>query len=284
MRDAGKLSGKEAPDVEGAAISRALLVAALLAMSVLIGTSFLVFRPAKDAWTVILGGSMASLLAILIVYVLRLTILRPMDRYASKALNEDMAERIISIVKHATSSETCTCYERWNDVDWGDLFKDVMRLDIVVSYMDTWVILAHEPLLGILQRGGSITIYLPSTSDASVARVDERFPEYSRQVLKEKIENTASKLRQLQAEAENPEASLHVYHTDTFIMHCLMRIDDDRVLFSPFDHFRRGRIEGPAFLADSSSMPGMARWVIKEIAGFAAEQGVDNHRSGESEY
>jgi len=71
--------------------------------------------------------------------------------------------------------------------------------------------------------------------------------------------------------ANNPAARVEVVYTDRFIMHCLMRVDSSIVLLSPFDHYRRSQIEGPAFLIDVRQFPHIGRWAEKELAGFAGD-------------
>jgi hypothetical protein len=254
------------------ALSRMLLVGALLAIVVIVGGAFIAFRPAHQAWQVIVGGCLASLLAVLIAYVLRLTVLRPVDKYQTERLVEGVSERIMEVVQGGNTQDSgVTCFARWNDVPWRDVLAGVHRLEFCVSYMDTWIILTTEPLLGILRGGGRIIAYLPEVTKANVSRIQERFPEYSPQLVAQKVSNTENKLRALAREAGSPHSAVEVRYTSRYIMHCLMRLDDKRVILSPFDHFRRGRIEGPAFLIDTNVLPHLGEWADKELRGFAED-------------
>jgi len=51
-------------------------------------------------------------------------------------------------------------------------------------------------------------------------------------------------------------------------MHCLMMIDKKTLIISPFDHFRRGQIEAPAFVVDLNTHPLLYEWAVKEFKGF----------------
>jgi len=251
------------------ALSRANLILAAVTVCLIIGLSFVVFRPATQALKVIAGGTLASLLAVLLIYILRKTILKPVDDYAAEKLADDLGSKITDFVRSSlTDDVSVICFSKWNDIVWKTLLADTLTLEFSVSYMDTWVALTHDPLLDIFRRGGRITVYLPNPTHPSAERVQERFPEYTPELIKGKILNTGQRLQAIYLEAANSTATLEVFYTDTFIMHCLMRIDEKRILLSPFDHFRRSHIEGPAWLVESDRYKPVAQWAQKEFEGF----------------
>lgn len=216
-----------------------------------------------------MGGLLASLLAVLLIYIFRKTVFKPVDDYQIADLTEAVASRLTDAVRSSLASdESLVCFSRWNDIDWKSLLRDAHALEFFVSYMDTWVAWAHDPLLDICRRGGSITAYLPNPSDRNAQRVLERFPEYNAVLIKNKIVNTGRKLQAIAAESGNADAIVNIFYTNTFIMHCLMRLDGRRVLLSPFDHFRRGNVEGPAWLVDTDKYKYIGTWADKEFAGF----------------
>ena len=65
-------------------------------------------------------------------------------------------------------------------------------------------------------------------------------------------------------------------------MHGLLRIDKKRLVISPFDHFRRGQIECPAFVIFLDGYPRLAEWAQKQFDGFLTsggfgDQGAPRH-------
>jgi hypothetical protein len=266
------------PDIEdgqrasaGRAVGRAVLVTAIVVIVAIVAVTFVIFHPAGAALKVLAGGCLAGALTTLLIYLLRKTVLKPIDDFESNAVAQKVSDAIIAKVATALRESQTITYPRWNRVDWSTLLGTAQSLEFAVSYMDTWVANNHELLLGILERGGSITAYLPTPTDAGAERVRERFPEYDSTLIKSKISGTGRKLHGLLTQAANASARVEVCYTDVFIMHCLMMIDKKLVVLSPFDHFRRLHIEGPAWVMEIESYPEIGKWAEKEFAGFKSQ-------------
>jgi TIR domain len=156
-------------------------------------------------------------------------------------------------------------YEHWYAIPWDRVLDAASELEFVVSYMDTWINQTADAIERLFRRGGTVRVYLPQRGSDAAARVVDRFPEHTPQAIDTKIEATARKLRSL---AEGSKGRLEVYWTKTFCMCCIMRVDRRILIISPFDHFRRLRIETPSFAIGAGGHPRVNEWVEKEFAGF----------------
>lgn len=244
-------------------IERLLVYGAVLAILLIV---LIVARlyPA-EATQLLIPGALASLIAVLVVYIVTHTLLRPTGRYLSR---EDLAELSLELAGLLPSSGDCVVYSRWYAVPWSELLAKAMEVEFAVSYMDTWVNETADALKGVLDRGGLIRVFLPKPGTAAAKRVVERFQGSPQRVILDKIEHTPAKLNAIRRLSSSPDARLEVFLTEVFCMHCVMRIDNRYLILSPFDHFRGVHIDAPAIVLSAQKYEDILKWAAKEFDGF----------------
>jgi hypothetical protein len=258
-------------------VRRLLVYAALLCVALIILLNFILIRPYEEAVKLLLPGVLSSVMVGLVIYVFRYTFLENANKFFEQESVDNIAAQIISEVRgKLLTAAGFAFYERWEETPWKAILESATEVDILASYMDTWIIQISDLMLAVFARGGTVRVILPKPGSEAAHRVLERFPEYNPELVQHKIENTAYKLEKIHERSNSPRARLEVYWTTAFCMHCLIRIDKKRLVISPYDHFRRGQIEGPAFVVDLDEYPHLAEWAEKELGSF--QKSADRRR------
>ncbi|WP_146022226.1 hypothetical protein [Streptomyces sp. CB02959] len=252
------------------AIQGLLVLLALAVIAGLISLQVILYGAKKDSWKLLIPGMLASLVAVLIVYVVSKTILRSTQAFLSNEAIEDLSGRIVSSVERAAVARqgAYALMYKWYEIPWRDLLAGASQVDVVASYMDTWVNHVSNSLRAAFDHGCVVRMYLPLIGSDAARRVSERFPEYDSEGIKSKIRNTPAKMQTLRGDPSSRKGKLEVWSTRTFCMWCLVLIDRRWLIVDPFDHFRRGAIEGPGFVIDLEQNPEWLAWADKELSGF----------------
>ena len=91
------------------------------------------------------------------------------------------------------------------------MLGEATEVEFVASYMDTWIIQTSELLQGIFTRGGTVRAILPKPESDAAIRVLERFPEYTPELVRHKIINTAQRLNMMAWQSGNNRAKSEIY-------------------------------------------------------------------------
>lgn len=151
-------------------------------------------------------------------------------------------------------------------VAWEDVIGDAESLDLVVVYYEQWIDDNRDELLEVFKRGGSVRLYLTDPDDeAAIAATAARFPEHDVESLREKVQGTARKLEALRRQADSYHAHLDVRLFPGVLNYSAVRVDDDYVLLSVYEHKRERRIDSPAVLLDIKQSPTLKRFWDKEL-------------------
>jgi hypothetical protein len=212
-------------------------------------------------------GVLASVLTLICAYIFTQTVFRSANEILTQDEVDYLSKELVARLR-ADLPAGANVASGWYDLPWKDLLGETQSLEFAVSYMDTWINQATDGLSSIFDRGGTVTAYLPKPGSEAANRVVGRFPEYSPELVTEKITNTAVKLRAMLARCKKKGATLEIYWTDVFNMYCLMSIDERYLMISPYDHFRRGKIEAPTFLIPIAKSSRWYEWARKEFDGF----------------
>ena len=253
----------------GKVVQSLLVLLALVLIATLICVQIILYGAGKDSWKLWIPSFLASVVVVLVVYVVSKTILRSPQAILTDAAVSELSDRIVHSVELAAGARqwAYSSLHRWYALPWGDLLAEASEVDVVASYMDTWVNHVSDHLRDAFTRGCIVRLYLPQLNTDAARRVRARFPEYDAPAIESKIRNTPQKIQALRGAAPR-KGRLQVWWTSTFCMWCLVLIDNRWLIIDPFDHFRRGQIEGPAFVIDLEQNPEWRGWADKELVGF----------------
>lgn len=240
---------------------------------------FLIFHPVKEALKLSLPSLIAGIVTILLIYIFRNILFGSLEDYLNQSQIDEIARQIAErLLQQFPPPRDVQIYERWERVPWDELLQEANHVEVVVSYLDNWVSQVHDSLENLFARGGTAVFFLPKPGSVAADRVTERFPGSSMALVNERIQQTATRLYDIFERSAVESATLRVYWTETFIMHLMMHTSsdeaaEDRLLFSLFDHFRRGAIEAPTAIIDLAAHPRLRTWAQKELSGF--QQGAE---------
>lgn len=156
------------------------------------------------------------------------------------------------------------------DVNWTQLIDKSVRLDIKVHYFNTWIRKHRDLFLSIFNRGGTIRLLLPNQkNDNLVSLITLRFPEYSKQQIIERIQGTIDQFVGILDDSSNKRAKLEVYIVDELGYYSGIRIDNQILVLSEYEHIRvLRRIESPGFIIKLKYYPDVDKWFEKEFSGL----------------
>jgi len=254
------------------------LITAIILMVLMSVVYFIVDIYLVEEWATFIKSLILNLIPILITFFISYAVFRKVLSIKQKQNIDEISMGIKSelipelkelIIK--SDGDGRPQLHDFNEIDWKQILSNGLRVDIFVHYFDTWVRNNSEILQKILDRGGKIRCIIPDYEDESlVKQVKRRFPEYEEPLIKAKIEGTKEKLLLLKNDTSHKEASLEVYLTDELGYYCGIRVNDNLLSLSLYDHVReKRRIESPTFLIDLSKNEKVSLWFEKEFVKIA---------------
>lgn len=270
---------RDVPGSSGSVIRRLyVIIAVAVAVAAVLG-NFLIFGFSRQAAATLITGVIASDLAVLVIFLARRTILRSADQVLSTESEEAIASRLAARLRIQLAGQVVggtpaigvSFYERWDDIDWLATVGDARRLDFCASFMDSWIGSAREALERIFESGGSVRAILPKPGTTAAQRVRDRFQGTIGASVPTRIRETPILIERIRRRAGQESATFDCYLTSTFIMHCMIRVDERLLILSPFDHFRQERIDAPALAINLAGRAHLVRWARKEFDGFLAD-------------
>ncbi len=249
-----------------------LLYLATLSMVIIIILNFVFFGPPADALRLMLPSILASLVAVLLIYILRRVLFRSTDRFLGRSEIDSLSVQIAQELRRQEPySKGVVFYEKWSEVPWKDILREAKEIEFYASYMGSWITQAKDELQRVFNRGGRIRAFLPEPGSDAANRIIERMPEYKGKPdeITEKIKDTVYKLETMRKKSNNKDAKLEVHCTTVFCMHCLISVNKKRLVLAPFEHFRQwGEIGNPTFIINLEEYPRLADWAARELNGF----------------
>ena len=144
-------------------VRRLLVYGALLSVLAIVLLHFLLFGSKDEALKLLLPSALASLIIVLLVYAFRYTLLEEADKFLTQSAVDYIATQIVNEVRSKTSpAKSLAFFERWYEVPWQDVIGEAKEIELLASYMDTWIIQTADLLQQTFARGGSIRVILPS--------------------------------------------------------------------------------------------------------------------------
>ncbi|WP_162656304.1 hypothetical protein [Tuwongella immobilis] len=215
----------------------------------------------------------ANLIPIFLLFVTSFVVLKKVNQIRA---NEERAE-LVKAVSDAVmgnlsgvspgGNSPSAVFDNFGKVPWTQFFAGCSNLDIVVHYFDTWINQHEVQLKKMLDRGGRIRIILPNyKNDELVALIKERFPDYTKEQVKKKIQNTFAKLEQIRVKAIHKHAIVVAYDVDSAPWYCGVSFDHRELVLSPYEHDRSLSVAAPATLVELPRLPAFQEWFEKEFA------------------
>lgn len=186
--------------------------------------------------------------------------------------------RILTALERADRGERAVAHlqvvafhESFRSADWTRLLGDhTGRLDIVVYYFDSWIKQNHEPLVAFFRKPSTrVRVFVADPNDAVVAKTLARlFNEYKPDELTSKVARTGERLASILREAGAAAERLEFYFVPHVLNYSAQCLDDRTLVLSPFEMYRKGKIDSPAIVIDLARSPDVATWWAKERDGL----------------
>ncbi len=162
-------------------------------------------------------------------------------------------------------------YETFRLVDWRTLLSNSQgHIDIVVYYFDSWVNSNYESIVTFFQKPRTtMSIFVADPNDKFIlANVHRLFPEYSEDVIREKIARTGYRLADALREAGGSSERINFFYVPHFLNYSAQCIDGRILVMSFFEMYRRLKIDSPAIIIDLNKSQHLAGYWDKELSGL----------------
>lgn len=247
-----------------------------LGFLLLVGAQILIISNTAESWIASASALLLNLIATLTLAAVVFTIFTRKNIALPTA--RDIAKEVRSMavsegLKDAELREKglADFYPSFRNVPWPDFISSAKHIDIAVYYFDSWVKANWESLVGFFERGGTVNLFLPDPADsAELARITAFFPEYSQQVVREKIENTSTRFKEALEASRSQSAKVNTTHLKRPPTYSAIRIDREKVVLSIYENYRKAKIDSSAILIDVTKDPQLAQYWDKEFGGMSA--------------
>lgn len=219
-------------------------------------------------------SAIVVLIAIPIIYIL----FELMDlRFFRKTIQLDSTEvsnLIIKSMKEQRFPQLFSFEETFRNVDWKQLLQDCgnnSHIDIVVYYFDSWVNSNYDSLVTFFKKKDtSIRIFVSNPSDLFILEnVKRLFPEYSVEVIKDKIIKTYERFKNALNEARGDMKRIEFYYVPHFLNYSAQCIYGKYLILSFYEMFRNeSRIDSPAIIIDLEKSDHLFKYWHKELDGL----------------
>lgn len=168
-------------------------------------------------------------------------------------------------------SSIVTFHETYRDIDWGKLFSESrISIDILVYYYDSWVNTNYERLVAFFKQPNTkMRVFVADPNDPFVLDTVHRlFPEYSREVIKEKVERTGIRISDAAKEAGAASDRFEFYYVPHILSYSAQCIDNRILIQGTFEMYRKHKIDSPAVVIDLTKSEHLTRYWNKELEGL----------------
>lgn len=160
-------------------------------------------------------------------------------------------------------------YPTFRDVDWSALLQDAHQVDIAVYYWDSWVKQNADALEAFFANSDSIRIVMTDPEvEPAIEVVARRLPEYTLEMVRQKVVNTLGRLEQARAASGSTTARIEGYFFEDPLSYSAVRLDSSRVVLSVYEQFRQQKIDSPAIVLDLMTSDHLRRYWDKEFGGY----------------
>ncbi len=187
----------------------------------------------------------------------------------TERLADLVAQRVAS--SNGGPSQLLAFHDTFRHVNWSELLSSAnATVDIVVYYFDSWVNANYDSLRAYFSKPGSrMRVFVSDPrDDAIVENVTRLFPEYTPQVVRDKIARTGDRLLQALRESGGDPERLEFYYVPHHLNYSAQCLDERTLVLSIYEMFRKSRIDSPAIVLDLTRSDHMARYWHKERAGL----------------
>lgn len=233
-----------------------------------------------NSWLKLLDNVIPNLIAGLVVVVALYFIFTRQGISNSEEIAQEIKKAMPTAVASNSDLEgrgVRDFYPNFREVPWKELIEGSKSIDIVVCYFDSWVRANWDDLRDFFGKGGSLRLFLPDFEDDAAMRVvQERFPEHSVAVVKQKVVSTALRLGRVLEESGSKSARLEIHFHPSALNYSAVRFDGETVLLSVYEQFRKQKIDSSAILLDLNKSEHLRLYWDKEFGGFQEAARVES--------
>lgn len=145
---------------------------------------------------------------------------------------------ILFIISLFNFLRTITFNASYRKTDWKRLFQSANKeITICAYYLDSFLSWTQMDIINYLKKDKTklVIITVDTTDEQILNRVQYLFPDYSKERIKNKINDTARKLKKLCTDNDISTNKIHFYRYPNLLNYNFILIDESKIFFSFYE-------------------------------------------------
>lgn len=174
---------------------------------------------------------------------------------------------ILFIISLFNLSRKITFNASYRNTDWKRLFQSANKeITICAYYLDSFLSWTKMDIINYLKKDEAklVIITVDTTDEQILNRVQYLFPDYSKERIKNKINDTARKLKKLCNDNNISTNKIHFYKYPNLLNYNFILIDDSKIFFSFYEMERAIKKDAFSLIINLNQKVEAKQFFIKE--------------------